>query len=137
MGKVRSTGIEGSDAATAAAEQDPLDWWLVFSGLLALILSWPLTGWVQSRFDGIPPALSFWVLGLSTIAMSVGIGWFLIRVPRPSFDSEKAVIALLVAPILLMVGVVGNVLTLGFGAPAVAYYLVSEISPARRRADLT
>jgi hypothetical protein len=125
--------IHGMSAPSKQSDDDePLDWWLVFSGLLALILSLPVTHWVDDRFGGIPPLLNLWAFFVPTLVMAIAIGWFMFRAPRPPFDGGSLGGAVVMSPVLLIIGIVGNILTCGLGVPLAALMVINEANSARR-----
>ncbi|GAA1485105.1 hypothetical protein GCM10009625_19090 [Brachybacterium fresconis] len=111
-----------------------MDWWVVLYGLFALLLSLPLSEWIWSRFEWIPGLLFLWAVTVPTLAMAGAIAWFLLRVPPPRWDLGSALATVVMAPLLLVVGIIGNVLTLGLGIPCAAIFVVSEAKTARQQA---
>ena len=102
-----------SASGASGDDEEPLDWSLVLGGLMALLLSLPVTHWLDTRFDSIPALLSFWAVHLPTLAMAIAIGWFLLRAPRPKLEGGEVLAAVVFAPLLLILGILGNVLTCG------------------------
>jgi hypothetical protein len=136
----RPVGVSAgeSSASSLAADgtsgaDEPLEWWMVLSGLWALLLSLPVGRWVEANVGWIPPLLSLWAISLPTLCMTLAIGWYLLRAPRPRLRAEDIIGSFLLAPILLLLCIVGNVLSCGVGVPIVALYVVSEANKARRR----
>lgn len=140
-GTSSSATADGKPFTTAApakqsSADEPLSWWVVLSGLWALLLSFPLNQWLDARLDGIPALLSLWAISLPTLCMALAIGWYLLRVPRPRGDAGDVLASVALAPLLLLFGIVGNVLTCGLGALAAALWVASEANDARRRGNL-
>ena len=131
-GKPYASASPESQRSTA----EPLSWWVVLGGLLALLLSFPVSRWVDTRLDGIPALLSLWAISLPTLCMALAIGWYLLRAPRPRGDAGDVLASVALAPLLLLFGIVGNVLTCGLGALAAALWVASEANDARRRGNL-
>ena len=132
-GKVPGTHLAPAHPAKQPSSNEPLDWWLVLSGLWALLLSFPVSRWVDAKFDWIPTVLSLWAISLPTLCMALSIGWFLLRAPRPRFEPGDVIVSFVMAPILLLLGVFGNLLTCGLAVPAAALYVASEGNDAHRR----
>lgn len=122
-----------SASGASGDDEEPLDWSLVLGGLMALLLSLPVTHWLDTRFDSIPALLSFWAVHLPTLAMAIAIGWFLLRAPRPKLEGGEVLAAVVFAPLLLILGILGNVLTCGLAVPMAAPFVISEANSARRR----
>lgn len=121
--------------AKPSSSGEPLSWWVVLSGLWALLLSFLVSGWVGSRLDELPALLSLWAISLPTLCMALAIGWYLLRVPRPRGDAGDIFASIALAPLLLLLGTVGNLLTCGLGALAAALWVASEANNARRRGN--
>ncbi|APX34014.1 hypothetical protein BH708_16305 [Brachybacterium sp. P6-10-X1] len=107
----------------------------MLSGLWALLLSFPVSRWVDTSLDGIPALLSLWAISLPTLCMALAIGWYLLRAPRPRGDVGDVLASMALAPLLLLFGIVGNVLTCGLVALAAALWVASEANDARRRGN--
>lgn len=138
VSRLAAQKARGSSAATreeepGATRDEPLDWWTVLSGLWALLLSLLVSRWVDAKFEWIPPLLSLWAISVPTLCMALAIGWYLLRAPRPRIDAGDVFASLVMAPILLLLGMVGNLLTCGLGVPVVALWVASEANEARRR----
>ena len=131
--KSRESSVSTRKAETTAAADAPLEWWVVLSGLWALLLSFPVSRWVDARFEWIPSLLSLWAISVPTLCMVLAIGWYLLRAPRPRTDAGDVLTSIVMAPILLFLGIVGNLLTCGLGVPVAALWVVSEANDARRR----
>jgi hypothetical protein len=130
---VPGTYFASAPPAKRASSNEPLDWRLVLSGLWALLLSFPVSRWVDAKLDWIPTLLSLWAISLPTLCMALSIGWFLLRAPRPRFEPGDVIVSFVMAPILLLLGVFGNLLTCGLAVPAAALYVASEGNDAHRR----
>lgn len=122
-----------SSPAKQPSADEPLDWWVVLGGLWALLLSFPVSRWVDAKFEWIPPLLSLWAISVPTLCMALAIGWYLLRVPRPKLDAGDVLSSVIMAPILLLLGIVGNLLTCGLGVPLAALWVASEANDAHRR----
>lgn len=132
---VPGTHSAAAPPAKQAPSNEPLDRWLVLSGLWALLLSFLVSGWVDASLDGLPALLSLWAISLPTLCMALAIGWYLLRASRPRGDVGDDLVSVALAPLLLLFGIVGNVLTCGLGALAAAIWVASEANVARRRGN--
>lgn len=121
------------DEGTDTVPNGLAGWWIALGGLFALLLSCPVTLWALDEFDGLPMLLSLWAFVVPTFAIGIAIGWFLIRAPTPSFDVASLFTAVVLGPLLMAVGILGNAFTCGFGLPIVAIYVISQANAARRR----
>ena len=93
-------------------------------------MSW----WVNGRFEWIPPLL-LWAF-VPTVVMAFAIGWFLVRASRSIFEASDVIGSLVISPILLALGIAGNLLSCGLGVPLAAVWVVSEANTARKRDQL-
>ena len=133
------TGSSFTTAAPAKQESDddePLDWMVVLGGFFALLLSLPVSWWVNGRFEWIPPLLTLWAFIVPTVVMAFAIGWFLVRASRSIFEASDVIGSLVISPILLALGIAGNLLSCGLGVPLAAVWVVSEANTARKRDQL-
>lgn len=52
--------------------------------------------------------------------IAVASRWFLLRASRPELDGKSLIVSVITSPILLILGISGNVRTCGLAIPAVA-----------------
>lgn len=130
------TAAPASASAQTAAQKppEPMTYETVLQALWALLLSIPVSYWVMNRLDAVPDLLWLWLIVLPTVVLGIAIVTFLART-RPSSRTEveegswaaRMIVGLfLVGPVFLIVGIIGNVLSLGFGALLLAATIASE-----------
>ena len=96
--------------------QRELGWWVVVAMLLAWLLSLPFSFAYLNKPEDSMASVDHLVVTMPTVISLLGISWFLWRVPptRPSLGRLAMAIGL--APIFLIVGMISFLLTAGFGS---------------------
>lgn len=116
-------------------DSDFPDWLLMLVGLIALIVSLPLSAQAEEWATGRMPMWVFhWLVTTPTLAMLVALVVYLVAVPRPRFTGSTVGHILIGVPMVLVVAVIGNLVTLGFGLPIAAVCILAAIPGARRSA---
>lgn len=104
-----------------------MDWSTIFAGLVAWILSIPLSLTTFGLFGELLPGWVFvWFILLPTILTLPALLWFLLRVRPRSFRFGDFVVAIVLAPFLLAAAAIANVLSVGLFLLFITYFLVNE-----------
>lgn len=106
-----------------------LGWWTVFSMLLAWLCSLPLTASYYADRGDSPLWVVHWLVGMPTFVSLVALVWFLCTVPTPRPTIGRILVAVLLAPLFLVVGLLTFLFTAGLGSLVFAWLLWRQGTP--------
>lgn len=118
-----------------AIEDQVLSWWTALSALVAaaVILFVAASKTFPAGLFG--TVLLVWLFIVPFAVLMLALALFLVRVPPPRSEGNVFVLVLLKVLVLVPLGVVGSVVTLGIGPAALGVRVISEIPWAQAAAS--